>query len=367
MEQEIRQILSVEQGLTGREIAKRMKSTVDKTTVNRFLAENNKGLRKEKESGRWYLISKQHILEFPADTWICEELFESAFKEAGCFFNNSADEYIIRFPKRCRILLIAGARIIALVNQCVHQGKKITLDFSQCSATKTYLDRLGFFDHLSAAINVSPKRPAESRAVRYSGNSENLVEIAAINPKDLDESIPKTLTNKFINLTDDKYRTPIFTVFSELIGNVRDHSDSPIMGFAALQKYKGSKEHIQVVVSDSGLGILQTLKPRLNEHYPELYRELDFSKKETDTDLLKKIFIEGQLSQFGSNPDGEARGLGLKKSQDYAARYNADITIRQKTLQLKLIYRNGQLFEAKPKFDLSILNGTQVCFDFYLN
>jgi hypothetical protein len=367
MKQKIIKIVKSKPGLLGREIAKVL--CVDKREVNSLLARDSAGLYQDKETFRWYpsIIAKQHILEFTSDSWICEDLFENTFKNTGCFFGNEAEEYIIRFPDKCKILLIAGARIIALANQCVHQGKKITLDFEQCGATRTYLDRLGFFDHLLAAVNVLPNRPSESRAKRYSGNSENLVEIAAINPQDLDESIPKTLTNTFIQLTDDKYRTPIFTVFSELIGNVRDHSNSPIMGFAALQRYKWPKEHIQVVVSDSGLGILQTLKVRLGEHYPDLYRKLDFSKKETDAALLQKVFVDGQLSQFGSNPDGAARGLGLKKSQDYAARYNADITIRQKTLELKLIYRNSQLFEAKPKFDLPILEGTQVCFDFYLN
>lgn len=364
MKQKILKIVKSKPGLLGREIAKVL--GMDKREVNSLLAKDNAGLYQDKDTYRWYPLTNQHVLELTSDSWICEESFESSLKEAGCFFENEADEYIIRFPNKCKILLIAGARIIALANQCAHDGKKITLDFEQCAATKTYLDRLGFFDHLSVAVNVLPDRPSESRAQRYSGNSEGLVEIASIDPQELDESIPKTLTNRFIQLTDIKYRTPIFTVFSELIGNVRDHSNSPIMGFAALQRYKWPKEHIQVVVSDSGLGILQTLKPQLSLHYPKLFHTLDFNKKETDAVLLQKVFVDGQLSQFGSDPDGEARGLGLKKSQEYAARHNADITIRQKTLELKLVYRNGQLFEAKPKFDLPVINGTQVCFDFYL-
>jgi hypothetical protein len=366
MKQEILQILRKKPGLLGREIAHILGA--DKKVVNSFLAKYHDGLFQNKETYRWYIVTnKQHILELAPDSWICASLFEKSLTDAGCFFDNEAEEYLIRFPENCRILLIAGARVIALANQCAIKNKKITLDFTQCAKTKNYLNRLGFFDHLLDSVNVLPSRPVDSRAKRYSGNSDNLVEIASINPKELDESIPKILTNTFIHHAGDQYRTPIFTVFSELIGNVRDHSNSPIMGFAAMQRYQWPREHIQVVVSDSGLGILQTLKPQLGLHYPDLYSKLDFSKKETDIILLQKVFTEGHLSQFGSDPDGEARGLGLKKSQDYAARYNADITIRQHTLELKLVFKNGQLSETHPKYDLAIINGTQVCFDFYLN
>lgn len=366
MKQKILKIVKSKPGLLGREIAKVL--CVDKKEVNSLLARDSTGLYQDKETFRWYpLPSKKHILEFTSNSWICAELFEQGLSAAGCFFENDADEYVIIFPTNCQILLIAGARIIALANQCVHKGKKITLDFTLCGKTKNYLNRLGFFDHLLPAVSILPNRPADSRAKQYQGNSENLVEIAAIDPSNLDEAIPEALTNAFMQHAAKGYRTPIFTIFSELIGNVRDHSCSPILGFAAMQRYQYPREHIQVVVSDSGLGILETLKPRLHEHYPDIYKNLDFTKKETDADLLQKVFMDGQLSRFGTDPDGETRGLGLKQSQDYAARYNADITIRQKTLELKLAYRNSQLFEAKPKFDLPILEGTQVCFDFYLN
>lgn len=366
MKQEILQVLRKTPGLLGREIA--LALGVEKRQVNSLLARDHEGLYQDNKTYKWYILpSKQHILELTPDKWICADLFEKGLSDAGCFFSTEADEYLIRFPENCQILLIAGARIIALANQCIFKNKKITLDFTQCAKTKTYLNRLGFFDHLFPEVNVLPSRPAESRAKRYNGNSDNLVEIASIDPNALDESIPKTLTNTFIHHAGDKYRTPIFTVFSELIGNVRDHSNSPIMGFAAMQRYQRPREHIQVVVSDSGLGILQTLKPQLSLHYPQLCASLDFNKKETDIILLQKVFTEGHLSQFGSDPDGEARGLGLKKSQDYAARYNADITIRQERLELKLVFRDGQLFETLPKYDLSIISGTQVCFDFYLS
>lgn len=368
MEQEIYRILSEEQGLTGKEIAKRMDGNFDRTTVNRFLAVHNEGLRKDKETGKWYLSeSKRHVLEISPVQWVTADIFEDCLSQSGCFFANDADEYVIKFPKGSSILLNAIARILSLINQCAHRNKNVILEFhAKCSST-TYLDRLGFFDNLDSRVIVLPDRPSESRAEKYKGNSEKLFEMSAVDPKRVDDQIPVKLTQVFTANSSDDYYMAAFTVFSELVDNIEQHSESPFAGFAALQIYKGKKSHIQTVVSDSGHGVLNTLKPRLHEHYPDVHKSFDWSDKQSDIELLKKIFIEGHLSQFGSNPDGEARGCGLNRSQNYAVKYNAEIIIRQETLELKLVFKDGELFESHPKFDLPIIYGTQVCFDFFLN
>ena len=155
MEQEIYRILSVEDGLTGREIAKRMEGNVDRTTINRFLSDHNEGLRKDVETGRWYLSGiKKHVLEIAPVQWVTADIFEDCLLQSGCFFANDADEYVIKFPKGSSILLNAIARILSLINQCAHKNKKVILEFhAKCSST-TYLDRLGFFDNLDSRVIV---------------------------------------------------------------------------------------------------------------------------------------------------------------------------------------------------------------------
>lgn len=365
MEQEIHRILSAEQGLTGKEIAKRMKGDIDKATVNRFLSEHNEGLRKEKETGKWYLSgNKKHVLEITPVAWVTAEIFEECLQQSGCFFANDADEYVIKFPKDSGILLNAIARILTLINQCAHKNKKVTLEFHAKCNSVGYLNRLGFFDNLDSRVVVLPEKPSESRAEKFKGNSEKLFEMSAVDPKNLDVQIPVRLTQVFTANSSEDYYLAAFTVFSELIGNIEEHSDTSIAGFAALQFYKGNRKHIQTVVSDSGLGILATLKPQLQHHYPKLHQELDWADRQSDIRLLEKVFIKGHLSRFGS--DG-ARGCGLNRSQNYAVKYNAEITIRQETLELKLVFKDGELLESHPKFDLPIILGTQVCFDFFLN
>ena len=64
-------------------------------------------------------------------------------------------------------------------------------------------------------------------------------------------------------ITDSKYEAAASTVFGELIGNISEHSEYQLEGFAALQKYGGKRSHIQTVISDGGKGISATLRPSL--------------------------------------------------------------------------------------------------------
>ncbi|MCZ8500021.1 hypothetical protein O9929_28255 [Vibrio lentus] len=55
-------------------------------------------------------------------------------------------------------------------------------------------------------------------------------------------------------------------------------SKSPIDGFAALQVYSKTNR-IQTVISDSGVGIANSLRLVLKERYPELYEEFKTTLK----------------------------------------------------------------------------------------
>lgn len=127
-----------------------------------------------------------------------------------------------------------------------------------------------FFDHLAGAVGVVPARPSQSGAVTHRGKNDGVVELASIDHRNPDESIPKRLKNSLVNCAGEQYSQSAFTFISELFGNVRDHAKSEIPGFAALQYYpRGGK--IQVVISDSGIGIVGSLQPVLEHKYQELF------------------------------------------------------------------------------------------------
>ena len=365
---EIKQVLKETPGLKGREIAKKLDK--DRKEVNSYLSRHNDGLYQDKNDFKWYLRAINTVeWHLGCSSWLTCEGFEQSYSEIGNLIDSEESNIMVRLPEGFRVLLIAGARLISLINYLNYLGKNVTLDFELCKGSMGYLDRLGFFDHIHSDIEILPNRPTTSRAKRYKGNSYNLVEIGDIDLNSFNDELPEELTAAFTNHTGESYYMAAFTVFSELIGNVQEHSETSIPGFAALQFYEGKNSHdshIQTVISDHGLGLSNTLKENLHKHYPKLASTMDLDCVASDLKLITKALTDGKLSRFGHNPDGEARGLGLKRSQDYALKYNAEITVRQENLMVKLFFGDGKLIRSNHRTDLEFLAGTHVCFDFIL-
>lgn len=357
-------ILNKYAGLKAREIAKKL--CMDKTVVNSILYGNDELFTCD-DSYRWFLKEKNSvIIPFPENTWVDSVGFENSIKKAGCLLSSPYQSIDFVVTNDCKILLDAASRLLALCNQLVENGKIITINFIPCDSTRTYFDRIGFMQQLDKRIIVLPERPSVSAATIYKGNSDAVVEFGEIDPKHPDETIPKMLKNQFILHAGEHYSDAAFTIFSELFGNVCEHSNTPIPGFAALQKYSKPCPHIQTVVSDSGDGIVGTLRPILAKHYPILAAKYCFDDPMSEVLLLKEVLEQGRITQTGCSKS-TGRGLGLKRSQEYAVQYNADISVRQETFELKLCYRSGNLISWHHFISLPKIMGTHVCFDFILD
>ncbi len=345
-----------------KEISKKL--GLDKKELNKFLYHSDKF--EIDDNYCWHVTQlDQLILQLEA-TWVDSASFERSLLKTGCVLNSRKKRILVKLPEGCNVMLSAGARLLSLVNQLVHFDKNVTIDFSECQKTLNYFNRAGFFDLLDGKVKVLPERPRKSLALKYQGNNTGLVEFGLIDPDNPDDKIPKQLTQSFVAHTNLKYQIAAFTVFSELSGNVEDHSNTPIPGFAALQKYgEGSAKHIQTIVSDSGVGIAATIKPALKEHYPNLYSKLNIDDIKTDIFLITQAFIEGGLSQFGSAPE-VGRGLGLNRSMQSAIKYNAKLYIRQETFTLEFVYTDGILVRVIEDINLPKILGTHICFDFFV-
>jgi len=157
--------------------------------------------------------------------------------------------------------------------------------------------------------------------------------------------------------TDEKELTDAaFTVFSEIIDNVYSHvyeqDQAELDGFVALQVYRNGGM-AKVVVSDSGKGILHTLRPTLSDS-----RLLRLS----DAELVVEIFRQG-ISRHGNT-----RGCGLKASADSAIKYKTVLDVRLPDCRVFLTPARGK-YEANTAYcqeDLPLMWGTHLCFDFSL-
>jgi hypothetical protein len=258
-------------------------------------------------------------------------------------------------------MIDSAVRILSLTNQLDFCTRRVHLEFLEGErGALGYLNRMGFFDHLSSDIEVSPSRPSYSGADFYRGSNASLVEIARINKDDRDRGLPARLTEALMRSCQSRrdareLEGAAWTIFAELIDNVFEHSRTPLDGYAALQVYPRGNQ-LLVAVSDSGLGIMQTLRPSLQTEFPRLVGL-------SDTDLLVEVFRQG-LSRHGAD-----RGCGLKGSAAKAIKFKADLDVRLPNQRVLLTPARGG-YQANTAYcynHLPLLWGTHIGFAFRLS
>jgi hypothetical protein len=293
------------------------------------------------------------------DRWISGRELDRALLVSGGPHASSFSEVAMHVGPNSGVMVDAAVRVLSLLNQLVLCTKLVSLDFAGgVDGAMTYLNRMRFFDFLSHDVKVTPTRPRISLGALRKGRTPTLVELAGLNPSSTDKKLPGELTDRLVAACGSRADRQVleraaFTVFSELIGNVYQHSDTKLDGFAALQVYKNGGV-AKVVVSDSGKGILGTLRPTLTD---ERLTHLG------DTDLVVEIFRQG-LSRHGSS-----RGCGLKTSADHAIRFKADLDVRLPNCNVHLTPSRGAYLPntAHCREKLPLLWGTHLCFDFKLS
>ncbi|TNC83802.1 MAG: ATP-binding protein [Thalassolituus sp.] len=360
MKRKIKEILERSPGLTGREISKQLGE--NKKTVNSFLNQHRDVFRQD-DDYRWYNNSEV-VIEFPAG-WVTAEAYESALAYHTDLFQNKR-KIKFTFPEKCSLLLEPMSRFLALVNQLDLNGVEVTIDLDSCKNTLSFLNRAGFFDLLSKDIQITPKRPGSSTAKIFKGNADSLVELGSICPNSRNKELIMALHSSFIRKTNSNYDMAAFTVFSEFIGNVSEHSESELEGFAALQIYNPPRmrSHIQTVISDSGLGVVPTLRSTLHKFYPTLHKTYPDTGTESDIGLVLEVFSKGRVTRHGKE---SGRGLGFESTREQASKFDADLSIRLENFCVTLPYRNGALTDPIIQKSLTKMKGTHICFDFFID
>jgi hypothetical protein len=209
-------------------------------------------------------------------------------------------------------------------------------------------------------VEVLPARPFVSGAEIYGGTNAKLVEITRINRTSRDDGLPSRLAEAVMRSCGDRADADelagaAWTVFAELIDNIFSHSKTPLDGYAALQLYPNGNS-LQVAVSDSGIGIMSTLRPALKHEFPALDRL-------SDTELLVEIFRQG-LSRHGAD-----RGCGLQGSAAKAMKYKAELDVRLPNIRV-LLTPKREVYQPNTAYcyeNLPLLWGTHICFTFRLD
>jgi hypothetical protein len=296
-------------------------------------------------------------VEFPP-LWVDATKFELALRNSGGPHQTGIFSVTFRFPTNCKIMVDAAIRLLSLANQLVSTTRQVQLDFEEGEAgTMGYLNRMGFFDHLAPQVEVLPNRPIYSGAAMHRGGNSTLVEIAQINANARDQELPTRLTEALMRSCQGRadaaeLEGAAWTIFAELIDNIFSHSGTTLDGYAALQVYAGGNR-LLVAVSDSGLGIMQTLRPAMSTEFPSLAGL-------SDTDLLVEIFRQG-LSRHGQD-----RGCGLKGSAAKAIKFQAELDVRLPNQRVLLAPARGT-YRPNTAYcyeQLPLVWGTHIAFSF---
>lgn len=256
-------------------------------------------------------------------------------------------------------MIDACARLLSLANQLAHCGRQVTFEFEEgLDGAMGYLDRIRFFEQLAASVVVVPEPPVQSAGLRYQRRNPELLEFRAISPSRRDRNLPQQLADAIAEACSGRAdRRPLghatYTVFAELIDNIFEHSETEVDGYAAVQAYHGGGE-VWVAVSDSGRGILETVRPALQS---SMLRRL------SDPELIVHMFNEG-LSRFGAQ-----RGCGLHQCAEHALKYRAHLLLRLPTSGLELVPGDGRYVPNKAYIQtgLPLLWGTHIVFQFRLD
>jgi hypothetical protein len=289
--------------------------------------------------------------------WVNSWTFEKALIKCGDALGSMYSVIIIKIPADCKLIIDVVIRLLSFCNQAVACTKRIRLEFA--GDTMGYLNRMGFFDHLAPAAEVWPSRPFYSGAAIHRGGNRGLVEIEKFSGTD---SVERDLVPRLVAAVErgcaarsevKQIGDAMFSIFGELVKNVYDHSQTSLDAFAALQTYPQGNR-LTVAVSDSGIGIMRSLRPTLiGGRWDNL----------SDVDLLVEIFREG----ISSKPE-DKRGLGLKSSAKHAIGFKADLDVRLLNQRVVLKPSNNQYQPnmAYSQEQLPLLWGTHIAFSFKL-
>ncbi len=256
------------------------------------------------------------------ESWIsCVDL-EKRLNTIAEISLRECSDFFVSVPVNGKLMVDSGVRLLSYLNQLSGLGKLVTINFEEGEdGTFGYMSRIGFFDFLDERVVTIPEKPEVTGAEIFKGGNSGVLEIIPIDPNstERDEKLPTYLTNKLLSnfeneLQKQSLEMPCFTFFAELIDNIYRHSETKNKGFIAFQVYP-KRGSVKVTVSDSGVGLLNSLRPKIAEHYPKYMDS-------TDAELIEIMFSEG-LSK-----DGIDKGCGLKTCAKHALKFHATLDVR---------------------------------------
>lgn len=193
-------------------------------------------------------------------------------------------------PKWVAVHPVVIAMTACLATKVRESGGRVVGEASQVP-TLNYLLRMKLFDYLG--IDPNKEIHEHEEAGRF-------IPITQIRTAD---ELRESITNLIPLLhAPAAVADPIKYVFSEMVRNVLEHSNSPVGAFVCAQYYRESKR-IAIGIADAGVGVLRSM-----EHYHQV------RTSEEAVRLALQPGITGTTRRIGGNQFNAGAGLFFTKS-----------------------------------------------------
>jgi hypothetical protein len=268
------------------------------------------------------------------NNWVSSYDFEVLLSENKDKIFKGRKSITFSIPAKASLPLETIVRLLNVSNQFSSLGFKIKLKFlGKESNAMGYCDRMGLFELLQEKVIVEPKPPKKSRRSLFQNSNGSLVELEIVNANTLNKLLPQKLAETIVNHLDDidgvnkKQLVKIYrTIFSELTNNIYEHSKTNLDGFVGMQLYKkGLRPRAELIICDSGLGLLETIRPSLKLHNKKY-------KDYSDAELVAEMLTVG----ISSKDPAVGGGNGIETCFRHASKMNSDLTIRLSEQQYRL-------------------------------
>jgi hypothetical protein len=307
-------------------------------------------------------VSRPHQIELALPSRPSSDDFEECLKVAGVRTGRKGS-FVFDLRPVTFAPIETLVSLLCLVNRLAEDGASVTLLWSQAHAPFAYAERMGFFDVLHEAVDVSPERPKRGSSTFHLHRDRNplLLELTPLplHRTDLGDDALRRLTARLEeNLSrraNAEVANRIWTCASETVGNIYEHSESPVPGLLAVQRYSSAErgDRLQLVIADAGLGLATTIRTG----------NPSGAGTKSDVDIILAAFREGLSSKLE-----RGRGCGLTQCAQLAARYGGNLRVRTGGVWAKLVTKSKKGWTVGIYDDeAAFVAGTQLVFDFYLD
>lgn len=258
-------------------------------------------------------IREHNTIKYPAKM-LPTSIVESFYCIEEAIYQRGYSQIVLNFENTNAAFAVGILRLCSFIE---HKKQTTETTFTLYFGNNRIIERL-FINQNWASI-IDPENYASSNykghrqvpAIRYSNSSEQQTILNQILDK---------LLASFDNLKRDDFAS-IEWALNEIMDNVLVHSESTCGGIVTLQTFNNKNKKIEFVVSDSGIGIPNTLRNSFDEEY-------------TDVDLLLNSVKEGVTN-------GRGQGNGLFGSLNICQFSNGYFSIDSGGAFLSSNYKNG--------------------------